>query len=233
MEEDEITARPTTTVVDPGVTGQASLPEEGINRVVERKDSIPEIIENNVKSSDLLPETDIPKVSKARGRPPQSKPTLRRVGVNQALAASNPVPETEGRAKSQRTDIAHNKFSQETSLTQNQAGSAPRGAEFEKHFGDWRPFLTQGQISVLEALFDLTHAQGNSDCFTSNARLAATAGISSRQTSHILNDLERFGFIARLETFNTRTKKGTVLRLFLTRQMAPLSVTRRYHLIDE
>lgn len=110
---------------------------------------------------------------------------------------------------------------------------SPRGAGFERYFGEWKPFLTQGQISVLEALFDMTHAQEQAECFTSNAKIARAAGISARQTSAILKDLERFGFIARLETFNTRTKKGTIFHLHLTRQATPVSVKRVYHLEDE
>jgi hypothetical protein len=110
---------------------------------------------------------------------------------------------------------------------------SPRGADFERYFGEWKPFLTYGQISVLEALFDMTHAQEQAECFTSNAKIARAAGISARQTSAILKDLEHFGFIARLETFNTRTKKGTVFHLYLTRQPTPASVKRVYHLEDE
>lgn len=233
MEQDEVAAHPTTTVADSSVTGQAPLPEETVSRVIDEADSIPDVVENNVESTDLSLETDIPKVDKMQAGPALSKSALRGIGVKETLETSPPVLETEGRAKSQRLDTTHNNFDQKAPLTRDQMGRAPRGAEFEKHFGDWRPFLTQGQISILEALFDMTHAQGNTDCFTSNARLAAAAGISARQTSHILNDLERLGFIARLETFNTRTKKGTILRLFLTRQMTPLNVTRRYHLVDE
>jgi hypothetical protein len=110
---------------------------------------------------------------------------------------------------------------------------SPRGADFERHFGEWKPFLTQGQISVLEALFDMTYARDQAECFTSNAKVAQAAGISIRQTSAILKDLERFGFIARLETFNTRTRKGTIFRLYLTRQATPVSGKRVYHLEDE
>jgi DNA-binding MarR family transcriptional regulator len=232
VREDDVASDYISTVEDTSVKEQETSSEEYAGRVDEEDASALEVIENKVESADLSPETDLLKMNKPRSRPAQSKSASQGVVVNEALETP-PAPETEGQTKTQRLETVHDNFDQNPPLTADPAVRAPRGAEFEKHFGDWRPFLTQGQISVLEALFDMTHALGHSDCFTSNARLATAAGISARQTSNILNDLERFGFIVRLETFNTRTKKGTILRLFLTRQMTPMNVTRRYHLIDE
>ena len=89
--------------------------------------------------------------------------------------------------------------------------------QFEKHFGQWRPFLPEGQLYILEALFNLTHAVGGEQCMSSMPKLAAAAGISERQTYNVVKELERLGFVERLVTFNTRAKKGTIFRLNLSR----------------
>lgn len=107
----------------------------------------------------------------------------------------------------------------------------PDAGVFEAHFGQWRPFLSEAQMCVLEALYNMTHAKGDSECLTSMPKLAAAAGVSERQTYNVVKELERNGFIERPETFNTPTKKGTVFRLFLSRQTTP-SPERRYHFGD-
>jgi DNA-binding MarR family transcriptional regulator len=110
--------------------------------------------------------------------------------------------------------------------------SSPPDAEaFEAHFGQWRPFLSEAQMCVLEALYNMTHAGGTSECLTSMPKLAAAAGVSERQTYNVVKELERNGFIERPETFNTPTKKGTVFRLLLSRRTTP-GLERRYYLGD-
>ncbi len=110
--------------------------------------------------------------------------------------------------------------------------AAAKAAGFEEYFGQWTPFLTDGQAKVLRALFEMTYAIGRSECLTSTSRLAAAAGMSERQTSSIARDLEKLGFISRPETFNTRTKKGTIFKLFLSRQNSATTVRRHYHFED-
>lgn len=119
-------------------------------------------------------------------------------------------------------------------VSQAEAGEAtpPTAAGiFDIHFGQWRPFLSEAQMCVLEALYNLTHAKGVSECLTSMPKLAAAAGVSERQTYNVVKELERTGFIERPETFNTPTKKGTVFRLLLSRRTTP-GPERRYHFGD-
>ena len=91
---------------------------------------------------------------------------------------------------------------------------------FEANFGHLRPFLTQAQMCVLEALYNMTYAVGVEECLTSMPKLAASAGISERQTYNVVKDLEKHRFIERPETFNTATKKGTIFRLSRSRRIA-------------
>jgi DNA-binding MarR family transcriptional regulator len=107
-----------------------------------------------------------------------------------------------------------------------------RSVAFEEHFGVWRPFLTEGQMCVLEALYDMTHAVGTDNCMSSMPKLAAAAGVSERQTYNVVKELEKHGFIERPETFNTPTKKGTIFRLHLTRRAAHAVPDRQYHFED-
>ena len=103
---------------------------------------------------------------------------------------------------------------------------------FEGIFGQWRPFLSEAQMYILEALYNMTHAVGADRCLTSMPKLAAAAGVSERQTYNVVKELEKHGFIERPETFNTPTKKGTIFRLNLTRQTTPMGANRRYHYGD-
>lgn len=102
-------------------------------------------------------------------------------------------------------------------------------AKFEAHYGQWRPFLTERQLKVLRILYGMTHAQGRDECLTSTLKLAAAAGLSPRRTSDIVQRLEAFGFIARPETYNTRTTRGTIFRLYLMPQRVPQNLERQYH----
>jgi DNA-binding MarR family transcriptional regulator len=107
----------------------------------------------------------------------------------------------------------------------------PAVVDFDAHFGQWRPFLSEAQMCVLKALYDMTHALGIAQCLTSMSKLAALAGVSERQTYNVVKELERNGFIERPETFNTPTKKGTVFRLLLSRRTTP-GPERRYYFGD-
>lgn len=109
--------------------------------------------------------------------------------------------------------------------------SLPDSGAFDVHFGQWKPFLSEAQMCVLEALYNMTHAKGVAECLTSMPKLAAAAGVSERQTYNVVKELERNGFIERPETFNTPTKKGTVFRLLLSRRTTP-GPERRYHFGD-
>ena len=63
-----------------------------------------------------------------------------------------------------------------------EATPPPVAGVFDAHFGQWRPFLSEAQMCVLEALYNMTHAKGVSECLTSMPKLAAAAGVSERQT---------------------------------------------------
>ncbi len=138
---------------------------------------------------------------------------------------------TEGAAKAA---AAESLTAPENTITRDEVVeevSLPDSRTFDAHFGQWKPFLSEAQMCVLEALYNMTHAKGVAECLTSMPKLAGAAGVSERQTYNVVKELERNGFIERPETFNTPTKKGTVFRLLLSRRTTP-GPERRYHFGD-
>ena len=112
-----------------------------------------------------------------------------------------------------------------------------RGKVPATSFGDfskrWSAILRSGQMSVCRALFELSYAVGQTECFTSMPKLAAAAGLKERQCYNVVAQLEQLGFIERPEIFNTPTKKGTIFRLFLSQQQSAAEPNRRYHIGGE
>ena len=92
--------------------------------------------------------------------------------------------------------------------------------------------IADGVVFANTSLSHMTHALGTDRCLTSMPKLASAAGVSERQTYNVVKELEKHGFIERPETFNTPTKKGTIFRLNLTRQVSPTGTNRRYHYGD-
>jgi hypothetical protein len=97
----------------------------------------------------------------------------------------------------------------------------------------WSPILRSGQMSVCRVLFEMTHAVGQIECFTSMPKLAAAAGLKERQCYNVVGQLEQLGFIDRPEIYNTPTKKGTVFRLYLSPQLKSSGTGRQYHIGGE
>ena len=88
-------------------------------------------------------------------------------------------------------------------------------------------------MGVCRALFEMTYAVGETQCFTSMPRLASAAGLKERQCYNIVAQLEMLGFIERPEIFNTSTHKGTVFRLNLHPNPSNARAARRYHIGGE
>lgn len=157
----------------------------------------------------------------------------------EALAAPRPRPQVRPTPAKPITGVAQ---SIRTTPVQKIAGvgrtvAAPApdsSGDASASFGDfskrWAPILRSGQMSVCRVLFEMTHASGEAECFTSMPKLAAAAGIKERQCYNVVAQLEQLGFIERPEIFNTPNKKGTVFRLFLSPQDRPTGANRRYHI---
>ncbi|HEY0079234.1 MAG TPA: hypothetical protein VGB73_11355 [Pyrinomonadaceae bacterium] len=124
-----------------------------------------------------------------------------------------------------------------TSITGVSNDVSPAPVSTPQSFGEfskrWSPILRSGQMSVCRALFEMTHAVGQFECFTSMPKLALAAGLKERQCYNVVGQLEQLGFIDRPEIYNTPTKKGTVFRLHLSPQINPTGAGRRYHIGGE
>ena len=168
----------------------------------------PEAVETQVQADEDAP-TSLPQA--------QTEPLQIFKELREASAVAEEAPETE----KETPPVAEATIPQEVEeIAPQEEVSATDVEAFEANFGHWRPFLTDAQMCVLEALHKMTHAVGVEECLTSMPKLAASAGISERQTYNVVKDLEKHGFIERPEIFNTATKKGTVFRLFRSRRMS-------------
>lgn len=90
-----------------------------------------------------------------------------------------------------------------------------RGASFEHFRQKYGPLLGRSRLAVCEALYDLSHGLGQQECFYSVGKLAEATGFTDRYLFKLVGQLESYGFIEKVEIFNTATKKGTLFRLHL------------------
>ena len=87
---------------------------------------------------------------------------------------------------------------------------------FESWSRRWSPWLRRGgSIKVCEAFFQLTHAQGKSECFTSNSEIMKRSGLSRAQCIRNIHYLIEMGFLDELSEVNNREAKGTYYRFNL------------------
>jgi hypothetical protein len=87
---------------------------------------------------------------------------------------------------------------------------------FEVWSRRWSPWLKRGgSIKVCEAFFQLTHAQGKAECFTSNSEIMKRSGLSRAQCIRNIHYLIEMGFLDELSEVNNREAKGTYYRFNL------------------
>jgi len=87
---------------------------------------------------------------------------------------------------------------------------------FEEWSNRWSPWLKRGgSIKVCEAFFELTHARGSAECFTSNSAIMELTGLSRAQCIRNIHYLIEMGFLDELDEINNREAKGTYYRFNL------------------
>ena len=88
---------------------------------------------------------------------------------------------------------------------------------FETWLQRWSPWLKKGgAIKVCRAFFDLTHARGSDECFTSNSVVMQLTELSRAQCIRNIHYLIEMGFLEELGEVNNRDAKGTYYRFNLT-----------------
>lgn len=155
----------------------------------------------------------------------QARPTpaKRIAGVGHAsISQSTKTPTTDSLAKQGAVVVSH-----PTATSASELSVTYSFGDFSKR---WSSILRSGQMSICRALFEMTYALGETECFTSMPKLAAAAGLKERQCYNVIGQLEQLGFIERPEIFNTPTQKGTIFRLNLEPRSPSLSPQRRYHI---
>ena len=102
-----------------------------------------------------------------------------------------------------------------TELAKPPQSNIVRGQDFDYFKRKYERLLGKAQMIVCEAIYDLSLGLGNPDCFYSVGKLAQETGFTDRYIFKLVGQLETLGFIEKVETFNTATKKGTIFRLHL------------------
>jgi hypothetical protein len=87
---------------------------------------------------------------------------------------------------------------------------------FEEWSKRWSPWLKRGgSIKVCAAFFELTHARGSAECFTSNSAIMGITRLSRAQCIRNIHYLIEMGFLDELSEVNSREAKGTYYRFNL------------------
>lgn len=102
-----------------------------------------------------------------------------------------------------------------------QQSNIARGQDFDYFRRKYERLLGKARMIVCEAIYDLSLGVGNPDCFYSVGKLALETGFTERYIFKLVGQLDALGFIEKVETFNTATKKGTIFRLHLEPSIKP------------
>lgn len=105
-------------------------------------------------------------------------------------------------------------------IAQAPPSSSPQVESDAPSFGEWlkrwSPWLKRGgSIKVCQAFFELTHARGTAECFTSNSAIMELTGLSRAQCIRNIHYLIEMGFLDELSEVNNREAKGTYYRFNL------------------
>jgi hypothetical protein len=102
------------------------------------------------------------------------------------------------------------------SVSRIAVAETPAGSQalpFEEFARKWKRYLYPGQMAVMRTLFELTIAEGTTECFTRYSELAAATKMTRRNCINVMNSLVERGFVTRLEVRNDATSKGIRLRI--------------------
>ena len=127
----------------------------------------------------------------------------------------------------------------ESEPRQAPAASASRAGitSLEEFVDRWGIMLRSGgrvgKLKICEVLYNQTYAAGVETFFTSYTKLAKLTNIEKKQCSTNIRQLERLGFVERINVFNTAKKQGTEFKLHLNPLPPSERRTPRYYCYDE
>lgn len=140
-----------------------------------------------------------------------------------AKAAAAPRARSVRRAAEEQTGVVTNSAGAEEQPAPSPepsslaAPAAESGSlSFEEWSKRWSPWLKRGgSIKVCAAFFELTHARGSAECFTSNSAIMGITKLSRAQCIRNIHYLIEMGFLDELSEVNSREAKGTYYRFNL------------------
>lgn len=152
-----------------------------------------------------LPVNTIQEVEK---NPPASEIDVR---DNQEIAAGLIPAKPNKDTVLREVRLGRSKASSRNSAPTGRKNSQPSAfnPSFQAFVDRWKHGLRRGQLRMCEVLFNKTHAIGLTECETSFSVLMHESGLSRRQAFQIMSELEKMGFVERLEIARHSTRKGT------------------------
>jgi uncharacterized protein YeaO (DUF488 family) len=129
--------------------------------------------------------------------------------------ASLPPPEMKVQARAEETalqgvsDITAGQLGKPSTESHGRAQTS----SFDEFARKWKRYLYPGQMAVMRTLFELTIAEGKTECFTRYSELAVATKMTRRNCINVMNSLVERGFVTRLEVRNDATSKGIRLRI--------------------
>ncbi len=81
----------------------------------------------------------------------------------------------------------------------------------------WKSFyrLNSGEIDALSALYQMSHAEGSSECYIKMHKLAEMSNLTYRYCQKVVRSLEQLGWITKLKDYDASTQLGVLYRINL------------------
>lgn len=81
----------------------------------------------------------------------------------------------------------------------------------------WKSFyrLNAGEIIALSTLYQMSHAEGSSECYIKMHKLAEMSNLTYRYCQKVVRRLEQLGWITKLKDYDASTQLGVLYRINL------------------
>jgi hypothetical protein len=120
---------------------------------------------------------------------------------------------------------------------QAKAPAQPRpeadGASFEQFKRVYSRLISDGALRILQLVHSYSVGIGRASCIMTLDEITQILGLSRRQVSRIINDLEKSGFLYVPATYNTPTRKGLEMVFYTNPLDEKPATNRRFYYRDE
>lgn len=133
-------------------------------------------------------------------------------------ATEAPPAASELPAQATQPDVLRQPVESET-VTPNAPVTAPslESEELAHLTALWKSFyrLNAGEIDALSTLYQMSHAEGSSECYIKMHKLAEMSNLTYRYCQKVVRSLEQLGWITKLKDYDASTQLGVLYRINL------------------